>query len=364
MKKSRNSTIEILRILSMLLITLHHFSLWGQGQRSDQLILNGKLIESFQALAYLPLGDIGVYSFVMITGFYLGNKIVSDKYVYSKIKNMYVEVVFYDLLFLSIGLSYHLPLDNFPNLRDPLVLFNSIPNVMMSFFPIIYNHYWFVTAFVILLLLIPYLNRLLNLCTRLETLYLVSILIVVCGVFPLFNNNVASESVGLGVILTSYIIGSYCRRFILKNKKNLLIGFLLLLINILVIYMVMFYDITVLKYRYIKIYTGFFAMMASTGLFLIFVNIKPFWSPIINSFSSHIFSVYLITENIFVIKILWSIFNFHNTNDLVMVNVYGFISVILIMILSFFIDTARCFLFSSLIFFITKIRSLFVVFNE
>ncbi len=27
----RNSNIELLRIISMLLITLHHFSLWGRG---------------------------------------------------------------------------------------------------------------------------------------------------------------------------------------------------------------------------------------------------------------------------------------------------------------------------------------------
>nr|WP_269083217.1 acyltransferase family protein [Companilactobacillus kimchiensis] len=333
--------MELLRIISMLLITLHHFSLWAQGTRSDRLILQGKVGDAFKSLIYLPLGDIGVYIFVMITGFYLGGKVISNKKSIKKVLMIYAQLYFYNLLFLIVGLHYHLPLNNFPKLSDPLNPFNRIPNVMMSIFPIAFNHYWFVTAFVLLMLLTPYINQVLIKIDKKSMELLLAILIISNGLFPLLNNNVASETVGLGIVVTSYVVGAFIRRFIPKNPKMFLIGTLLLFTNTALIYLVAYYDIIVLKNRYIKIYTGLFALLAAAGLFLIFINFKPNYNFYINNIARHIFAVYLITENIFIINPLWKYFTFDQVTNLYLLNVYGFLSVVVIMIGACTLDILR-----------------------
>ncbi|WP_125772074.1 acyltransferase family protein [Companilactobacillus furfuricola] len=363
-RAKRNSAIEMLRIFSMILITLHHFSLWGQGSRSDQLIANGKLMEAFESLMYLPLGDIGVYVFVMITGFYLSKSVVSIRKSGLKIKSIYSELLFYDFLFLLVGIYFHLPLDNFPNLRDPLVPFNHVPNIMKSVFPILFNHYWFVTAFIILLLLVPYLNRNIQLWKRSEMGFLILILAITCGVFPLLNNNVASETVGLGIVITAYYIGAYIRIFLNKSTKSLILGIFLVVVNILIIYTIAYFDIVILKYRFIKIYTGFFAMLAASGLFMIFTNIKPFYNPVINFFSKHVFAVYLITENVFMIKPLWKYFGFSQINDIKIVNVCGFLSVVLITVVCILFDSLRSTMFKAIIVLHRRIRSIVIFPSE
>ncbi|MQS52644.1 acyltransferase family protein [Companilactobacillus mishanensis] len=337
----RNSNVELLRIISIVLITLHHFSLWGQGERSDLLLKSGKAIDAFKLLIYLPLGDIGVYAFVMITGFYIGGGTQSlDKSRFRAFK-IYSQAYFYSLLFLAIGLHYRWPLNNFPNIVDPLMPLNHAPNILMSVMPILFNHYWFITAYILLMLFLPIINKGLGGLNKGEFKYVLAIMIVICSIFPLLKNNVASESVGLGIVITSYAIGMYIRKFVKLKPILILKALILLLVNLLIIYSVSFYDIVYLKFRYINIFTGFFALMAAVGLFVVFISLKPRYSSSINKLASHMLAVYLITENIFVIKQLWKFVSFKNIADYKLVNLYGFLSVLLIMLICYAIDLVR-----------------------
>ncbi|MFC6323310.1 acyltransferase family protein [Companilactobacillus baiquanensis] len=329
MSRMRNSNIELLRILSMLFITLHHFSLWAQGPRSDALIASNQLTNAFYSLFYLPLGDIGVYAFVMITGFYMGANDYNEEKTFKKALNVYLQLYFYSFLFLMMAV-----IKNW-SLTEDSRLFKSL-------LPFIFNHYWFVTAYILLMLFIPYINKAIMNLTKRRFVYLLIILIGSCSIFPLINNNVASESVGLGILITAYLIGTFIRRFVdTSNKINYLIGIGLFLVNLSIIYGKMYFDIIVSKNRYTNIYTGFFALICSIGLFLIFVSMKSHYSSIINQLAKHVFAIYLITENIFVLPKLWSRFYFSDLNNLVKVNLFGFLSVILIMLGCYLIDLVR-----------------------
>lgn len=334
-----------MRIISMLLITLHHFSLWAQGPRADQLLAKGDGFKAFESLIFLPLGDIGVYLFVMITGFYLGNKSIKITDSYKKSIKIYLQMYFYAILFLLLAVQNSWQMNNFPNMIDPLMPFNQVPNVPMSVLPLTFNHYWFVTAFILLMLLLPYINKSIVDRSESEMRNIIIILSIACGVFPLLNNHVASETVGLGIVITSYMIGYYVRTFIQTNTKTRIlrscIGLILFLSSVVIIYGISFYDITVLKYRYIRIYTGIFALLSAAGLFVLFVNLRPIYSRMINRFAMNIFAVYLITENIFVKKQLWKHFIFPQMDDLLMVNVYGFMAVLGIMVSCVLIDKIR-----------------------
>lgn len=334
MSRMRNSNIELLRILSMLFITLHHFSLWAQGPRSDALIANNQLVDAFYSLFYLPLGDIGVYAFIMITGFYMGTKNYNEKRTLLKAISVYLQLYFYSFLFLLLAI-----------VKDWSLTENS--SVYKSLLPFTFNHYWFVTAYILLMLFLPYINKAILNLNKKRFSYLLFILIGSCSIFPLINNNVASESVGLGILITAYLVGVFIRKFVeTPSKNNYIIGSALFILNLAIIYGKMYFDITISKNRYTNIYTGFFALMCAVGLFLIFVNFKSRYSKIINHFAKHVFAIYLITENVYALPKLWSRFYFNDIDNLIRMNLYGLLAVTLIMISCYLVDLIRSQIFT------------------
>lgn len=69
--KIRNSNLEILRIVSMILIIVHHYVVHGQFEWSNTITTNKILLE------VLSLGGkLGVNCFVLITGYFM----VQSKY--------------------------------------------------------------------------------------------------------------------------------------------------------------------------------------------------------------------------------------------------------------------------------------------
>ena len=68
MKKSRNSNIEIVRIISIIMIVVSHYCVHGFGNTSNlNLGINRFIIEIF------TLGNFGTILFIIITGYYLIN---------------------------------------------------------------------------------------------------------------------------------------------------------------------------------------------------------------------------------------------------------------------------------------------------
>lgn len=65
-KTKRNSKFEAMRLLSMLLIILSHYSLETNWN------VSGK--DAWKTLFYQPFGQIGVDLFVMISGYFLSTK--------------------------------------------------------------------------------------------------------------------------------------------------------------------------------------------------------------------------------------------------------------------------------------------------
>lgn len=89
MKKERQSNIEVLRILSMLMIIGHHFALHGRfnySQYNAQLVDVEKILVIFHAF-----GKIGVDIFVLIGAYFL----VGRKYKSSRIVNLLLVSTFY-----------------------------------------------------------------------------------------------------------------------------------------------------------------------------------------------------------------------------------------------------------------------------
>ena len=141
MKKQRNIQIEIIRILAMFMIVLGHVFLYGHvAENVQNSMMTREIITAIKVFA-TPGTDI----FVLISGYFLLNSKMSVK----RITILWLQILFYSVslyLFMTV-----LGTNTF-----------SCKGLVMAFFPIAFNQYWFMRVYFYLVLCAPFLNRLLN----------------------------------------------------------------------------------------------------------------------------------------------------------------------------------------------------------
>ena len=71
----RDSRFELLRIISILMITVSHFSIYGNWSNLGSITP----LETLKILSLDALGPIGAVIFFMITGFFISNKDLVQK---------------------------------------------------------------------------------------------------------------------------------------------------------------------------------------------------------------------------------------------------------------------------------------------
>ena len=149
----RSSNIELLRIIAMIMIVGHHFVLYGVKQSYNQNIAgeifsNGNIINKLFAAFMLPGGVVGVAIFFLIAGYFGIN---SDKISLNKIV---IPTVIYSLLGLSI--FYIIDITKIYSISDNKEI---LKKSLSSILPIGNEVYWFITIYVILMLMKPGLNK-------------------------------------------------------------------------------------------------------------------------------------------------------------------------------------------------------------
>ena len=87
--KDRQMNFELLRIISMIFILLHHYSLKG-GLLSIENITTNKFIGEFIYIG----GKVGVVIFILISGYFL----IDKKYKFKNLFKVILEVFFYSIL--------------------------------------------------------------------------------------------------------------------------------------------------------------------------------------------------------------------------------------------------------------------------
>lgn len=152
--RCRNSKIEALRLVSMLMIVAgHYFSEDNWVCHAD-----GSLLHSWCACfhnALIMFGQIGVCLFVLISAFFLSKSNSSPK---RRLFRLWVQVEFYSVS--SLVVFAFLIMYGF--IDQSYAEWLSFRNVLTSFFPVVQGAYWFISAFFVLNLVAPYVNKLLN----------------------------------------------------------------------------------------------------------------------------------------------------------------------------------------------------------
>ena len=304
---SRKCNMELLRILAMLMIIGLHFLL-------HCIIDNREVTGVYFVFAWILEAFCyqSVNVFVMLTGYFsIGKKKTNFKRLFSILKLTW----FYSLGFFVIF----------------LIFTRSIPpikSILLSILPFMSGHYWFITAYIILQLFVPYINLMVDKLSteqlRRRVCLLVLVFCVVRTVYPFADDRfISSGGASIPWFITLYLTGYY-----LQSSKEQISTKLLVLINAVCVLIP-----TITKLAYIKIlgrvdgssvfyhHNSLFMYVGAISLLLLFTKLdirSAKVSHVIIQCSSATLGVYIIHENIFVKTWLWNYINsIHHTGNII-----------------------------------------------
>lgn len=287
----KNINIEILRIISMVMVIILHFLLHGNILNSINKDIN---INNFLIFLLETISIIAVNIYVLIGGYYLCEK----KFDFKRVINILIKVYIYSAI---IGII--LILTSKINLN--------IKNLYNIFFPFLSQEYWYVNAYIILLLISPFINMIIEKINKKQFQVLLIILLICNSVLPVFTKSAITISSGNSVtwFINLYLISAYIKKYSLPIKNNLFIySIILILFNILILATNRIFNINIVMHLYS--YNTIFVLSMSVLIFNLFLQSHKKYNENISRkiqwISSSTFSVYLISDNKFIRKILWN----------------------------------------------------------
>ena len=288
-KKERNSAVELLRIIAMYMIILYHY-----------VIYNGFDLENaefgLQKFTYqiFHTGAIGVDIFILITGFYSYKSASAPK----KIINLLLEAEFYSIFTGACML-----------LTGDVKMSASF--LLHTLLPATFKQYWFFTAYIVLMLLSPYINKFIAAVSRTDHLKLIAVMLVLWSIIPFITDQDFFFNEIITMIMI-YIIGAYLGKYpdnILKKGRN---AELLTAVCATILVGSTFACGIAGKYvsTFRNLSSHFYTRLSplviglTTGLLITFSKMN-FKIGFVNKIASCTFAVYLIHESPFVYPVLW-----------------------------------------------------------
>ena len=203
MEKQRNSNFELLRIISIYgIICLHSFGMfYSTASGSNQIF--GNIINS--------VFNMGVSIFMLISG-YFGIRRTAQKAA-----ELERTILFYSIM----DLMYQVIMGNL----QALTKFDLFIYVVKSLFPVLSGKYWYMSSYMILLILSPYINEIPERLSSKSFLRLIVIFTVLFSIAPTFLYEEIMKDSGKGVLnmFLLYLIGRYICKYkntMVNIKKN------------------------------------------------------------------------------------------------------------------------------------------------
>ncbi len=267
-QKKRNSSIELLRIIAMLMIIVLHFV--GPYTNLDKSIKNYYLIQFVESISI-----IGVNIFVIISAYFL---METKKVKLRKIINLISCIVFYGLLFFILAVI--LKIKPFDKLE-----------LLYAVIPFLAGRRWFVLSYITLYLISPYLSFILNKISKKSYRNLILISLIFCSIWSTFLPGGLRLDNGYGIIsfIQLFIITGYIKRFHNQTNDKKMNYLIVCIASQLIIFLLSIIRVTDTYWNY----NNLFNIISSIALFQFFNKIE-IDNKIINKLSSYSFSVYLI----------------------------------------------------------------------
>lgn len=283
---SRDSNVELLRIICMLMIVTNHLlgPMVGSNHAFDVPIV--RVLHCFLYVA--------VNCFVLISGYY------GIKLKLQSIFNLYIICAFYSLM----GYMIHIIVDD-ASIGKSLI-YNTI-------FVFSHNTWWFIHAYVGLMLLSPLLNVAISALDNKTYLFCIGLLLISNFYFGWFwhTDLFTSDGFAISQFVLMYLIGGYIHKYkpiehFDKNRKNYLL-----------LYVIMVFTYGLLQELHLHFHwsnldftdnNSLFAILAAIGLFGFMLSFH-FRNKFINNVAKSSLAVYLIHCQAYISIILFTWMN-------------------------------------------------------
>ena len=317
---NRNTSIELLRIISMIMIMFHHFAYHGNFEWNFNEVTLPHLWYDFILMG----GKVGVDIFVLISGYFLienTEKLFQPK----KLLKFWGQVVFYSIM--TYLLSVMLRLNAF-----------EIKQLIKVCLPITYPGWWFASTYFMLYLIHPFLNKLLHGLSKTEYQYLILMMVLCCSIIPTATTQLF-ESNSLLWFVTLYGIAGYVNLYggnqKLQSKHYFSLYFMVLIITYTVSTTFLFLGTK--KEEWSTHAIDFFEierlpiLVMAITLFMGFVTLKMNYHKWINMIASATFGVYLIHDSSYIRYYLWTnIFKINQYQDSTFLILYSILVVFIL----------------------------------
>lgn len=292
----RNVAIDQLKIFSILSVIIWHLTIYGidYGNFSDSSV-------EFYILNILKTVSITcVNCFVFISGYFMCDSNVN----YKKLLGLWLQVEIY-----SVGV--YILLCSLPQINvnfEWKVLFNQM-------FPVLSNQYWFFTDYLLLVVIAPILNTVIENLTKEKHLKAIILLLFIFSFLPTINvfGDPFGTNKGFSLIWFSvlYLIAAYIKMYQVPKLKY---GRIYLSLTLLLFGIITCCDVFSSMFSYIAIipnllltYNSILVVIISLSLFLGAVSTekKNISGSIITKMAKLSFGVYLLHEHSSLREILW-----------------------------------------------------------
>lgn len=291
---SRMANLELLRCIAMMMVIVLHFL--GKGEILGSLM--EKQIGSVETAAWLleSFCIVAVNLYMLISGYFLS----VSSFKLTRLLKLWLQVWAYSV---GVGLLAYVlgvcPESEF-----------GIHYLLTLALPILMEHYWFMTAYVFLYLLLPLIGKAVREMGKGQMqAVLALVLFSFCILKSVLPARLETDGKGYNVLwyLCVFLAAAYIRRFgwrFLEKKGH---GLWLYLMAVLAIFC------GTMALRQIYLYTGnlehiikicleynhILPLLASVGLFGVFLNIKVTggFAVIVNKIAPYTLGVYLLHEN-------------------------------------------------------------------
>lgn len=283
----RDSNYELLRIVCMLFIVMHHFiteAVMPDLFRTDVAEMDWNRVAMI-GLNYFCF--VGVNVFVLISGYY------GIRFKWRGLGNLYFTCAFYAFLAYLI----HLYLDGVSLGRS--AIYHSV--LVFS-----HNQWWFMGAYMVLYIFSPLINKGLDAMNKREHIGLIAAFTFV-SVYLGFVWNTGCNVTGYNVtqMVYMYIIGNYIRRYVdmdkLISKRRKIVGIYVVSMSVMVAIFTMNTFVWHSEAPFLRmwLYTNPLLIIGSIAFFMIFGTLR-FKSRVVNWIAASVLAGYLLPEAIYV----------------------------------------------------------------
>lgn len=321
--------IDWCKVIAMLMIcSLHYIGHGGVISSKNDIIASGG--GAFKSFA---IGAVNLY--MLATGYLMYGKTFKIK----RIVRIWTETFFYSVLMGGIVIF----LTRQWGLRD----------IVKSCLPVISIEYWYITAYIVLLLFSPALNITVSGLDKKNAYGLLGLIVVFFSLWKsIFPNNGLLETgylQGYGIVwmMCMYLFGAIIKKYPpYISKKNLIFGIYLVCSMLIFCVSMLGRNMHILDDgNKVFDYNHIFVLCGSVSLFLILLHIpnnNSLVSTKISTISNHTLAVYLIQEQFRLKDILWTLItDFVLKHSYIIILLFSVMAIILVFSTCILIDILR-----------------------